>query len=62
MAKQPTLHVPFIDNLEEYNIAEIGTILEEKGARQMIQSINWSNEFPYQPLSAFASLFGQPFP
>lgn len=54
MDKQPTLHIPFIPNLEEYNISEISTILEEKGKRQMIQSINWADQYPYQPLTTFA--------
>ncbi len=54
MDKQPTLHIPFIPNLEEYNISEISTILEEKGERQMIQSINWADQYPYQPLTTFA--------
>lgn len=54
MDKQPTLHVPFISDLDNYNISEIGSILEEKGERQMIQSINWADQYPYQPLTAFA--------
>lgn len=54
MDKQPTLHVPFISDLDNYNISEIGSILEEKGERQMIQSINWDDQYPYQPLTAFA--------
>lgn len=48
------LHVPYVNGLDNYSLEEIAGILEEKGAREMIQSVNWSNEFPYQPLTVFS--------
>lgn len=50
-----TIHIPYIpelDNIEEESIADI---LEEKGQRQSIDSLNWAKEFPYHPLTVFSA-------
>ncbi len=54
MDKQQPLHVPRIAELDNYSIEEISALLEKKGERQMIQSLNWGEAFPYKPLSAFS--------
>lgn len=54
MDKQKVLHVPFITGIDDKNLEEIVNILEEKGARETIKSVNWSDAFPYQPLTVFA--------
>lgn len=61
MDKQKILHVPYITGLDERNLEEIANILEEKGARETIQSVNWSKTFPYQPLTVFTTAHSEKY-
>lgn len=48
------INIPCIPSLDEMHIEEIASVLEEKGTRRTIDKLNWSNEFPYQPLTTFS--------
>ncbi len=48
------MHVPCIEALDSSSLDEIMMILDEKGARQRIESLNWAKEFPYNPLTSIA--------
>lgn len=50
-----TISIPRIDAIENIQHDNIINILEEKGFRTIIDSNNWSNEFPYCPLSSFTT-------
>ncbi len=47
------LNVPYIEGIDDLPLDEIENLLEEKGERRTIESINWANDYPYQPLTAF---------
>ena len=49
-----TLSVPYIASLDNMDIESIATILEELGARRTIDSLNWSEQYPYHPLTTFS--------
>lgn len=48
-----TLTIPRIDKIDSIYAENIIDILENKGQRCIIDSINWEKEFPYRPLSSF---------
>ena len=48
------LSVPYIPSLDEMHISEVATILEEKGERRTIESINWQDNYPYHPLTTIS--------
>ena len=50
-----TISIPRIDAIENTQHDNIINILEEKGFRTIIDSNNWSKEFPYCPLSSFTT-------
>lgn len=50
----PTLHVPFIPELNSLEPDEVIKSLDEHGARQTIDTLNWKEEFPYKPLTAIS--------
>ena len=50
-----TISIPRIDAIENIQHDNIINILEEKGFRTIIDSNNWSKEFPYCPLSSFTT-------
>ncbi len=52
--KKPHLDVPFIPELDNVTLEEAINILHDKGARQMVETINWPDQFPYQPLTSFS--------
>lgn len=47
------LHVPYLPELDNANLDEVATILESKGARQIIDHVNWPKEYSYHPLTTF---------
>lgn len=51
--KSKTLTIPKIDKIDSFYAENIIDLLENKGQRCIIDSINWENEFPYRPLSSF---------
>lgn len=53
--KQPlTLSVPCIKELDSLSSDEIVKVLDEYGARQTIECLNWKEQFPYRPLTAIS--------
>lgn len=50
--KKPTLSIPRIDTLDTLSPDEIIKTLDEKGARQTIDCLNWKEAFPYRPLTS----------
>lgn len=50
-----TLKVPYVPQLDDMPLESIENILEEKGTRRTIESLNWPEEFPYHPLTVFTA-------
>ena len=48
-----TLTIPKIDKIESFYAENVIDLLENKGQRCIIDSINWEKQFPYHPLSSF---------
>ncbi len=48
-----SLRVPLIEELDSMPLEQIDNILDEKGARRTIESLNWPDEYPYHPLTVF---------
>ena len=44
-----TLEIPFIPSLETLDSEALDLILEERGAKACIGSVNWPDAFPYMP-------------
>ncbi len=53
MDKFKTLNIPFVSNIDNQDLEGIVNILEEKGERRTIESLNWAKDFPYHPLTTF---------
>lgn len=50
-----TLPIPFVPELDSVSEPEtLALMLDEHGERRSISSLNWADEFPYQPLSTFS--------
>lgn len=47
------LEIPFIPSLNETNIENAGSILDEFGANAAIEVLNWSQEYGYKPNTSF---------
>lgn len=47
------LEVPYIPDLDSMTLEQVTATLEEKGARRTVDCINWKEEYPYAPLTAF---------
>lgn len=52
MAK--TITIPFIEELDSMTDDEIIKTLDTGGARRTIDTVNWKEQYPYRPLTAFA--------
>lgn len=50
-----TMRVPFVPELDDMSIDNIENMLEERGERRTIESLNWPDEFPYHPLTVFTA-------
>ncbi len=48
-----SLHIPYIPELDNMEFDESVSLLNEKGTRATIQSLNWIDKFPYHPLTVF---------
>lgn len=49
-----TLEVPYVPALDALGTADaVLHMLEEHGIRRSISSVNWQDQFPYQPLTSF---------
>lgn len=49
-----TLNIPFIPGIDDQSLEDVINVLEEKGERRTIESLNWAKDFPYHPLTAFS--------
>ncbi len=49
-----TINVPYIPELNDITLEEAVTILDDRGERRTIECLNWKEEFPYHPLTAFS--------
>ena len=47
------LNIPYLPELDSMNLDEAVKYLDEKGERQVIDNLNWKDQFPYKPLTAF---------
>ena len=45
-----TINVPYLPTLENEPIEAVSTLMEGKATRLFINTINWPNTFPYQPI------------
>lgn len=54
MSTNKTIHVPYIPELDSIGAEQVSDILEDRGERQSIDSLNWSKDFPYHPLTTFS--------
>lgn len=57
MAK--TITIPFIEELDSMTDDEIIKTLDTSGARRTIDTVNWKEQYPYRPLTAFAIAHSQ---
>lgn len=48
-----SLSIPQIDKIATSNLEDVINVLDIKGKRYIIDNANWSEEFPYKPLSSF---------
>ncbi len=54
IVKKKTLSVPFIPELDALSLEEVTKLLDERGARRTVDTLNWEKDFPYHPLTAFS--------
>lgn len=47
------LQVPYSPNLSGKNLSEIASTIIEKGVSDMVEKVNWPEQFPYKPLTEF---------
>jgi hypothetical protein len=45
--------VPYLNSINEVEESSLTGFLEENGGRGVIESVNWSLEFPYHPITMF---------
>lgn len=55
MATPKTIHIPYLPELDNIDAEIVADILEEKGQRQTIDSLNWAKDYPYHPLTVFST-------
>ncbi|OIP85128.1 MAG: hypothetical protein AUK44_00430 [Porphyromonadaceae bacterium CG2_30_38_12] len=48
-----TLKIPFKPELESKTLAEIAANIDEFGVSEMIEQVNWIQQYPYKPLTTF---------
>jgi hypothetical protein len=48
------LSVPYLPELDSMDLEQVATILDEKGTKRTVDCLNWKDEFPYHPLTAFS--------
>lgn len=55
MTSQPkSLSVPYLPELDNVDLETVGKILDEKGTKRSIDTLNWKEQFPYHPLTSFS--------
>lgn len=50
----PKLSVPYLPELDGLSSDDIIKYLDERGARQTIECLNWKKQYPYRPLTVVA--------
>lgn len=54
MQQSDTLTVPYLPELDSMELSELANMLDERGHRCPIESLNWAKDFPYHPLTVFS--------
>lgn len=52
--KSKTLSIPCIPELDGQDLETVAKILDEKGTRRPIDTLNWKEQYPYRPLTSFS--------
>lgn len=52
--EKKSLNVPYIPELDSLNLEQVASILDEKGVRRTVDCLNWKDQYPYHPLTAFS--------
>ena len=47
------LYLPYIQSLNDADINKASEILEESGKMDVIETLNWAQEYPYRPITYF---------
>ena len=53
--KAPSLSIPFIPELDNLEVDDIIKQLDDNGTRCTVDCLNWKEQFPYTPLTAFTA-------
>ena len=53
--KTKRISIPLIERLDNMGIAEVGETLYTEAPKFAINSVNWKEQFPYHPITAFAA-------
>lgn len=53
--KTKRISIPLIERLDNMGIAEVGETLYTEAPKFAINSVNWKEQFPYHPITAFAT-------
>ena len=48
------LSVPCLPELDSMTLDQVAALLDEKGAKKTVDCLNWKDEYPYHPLTAFS--------
>jgi hypothetical protein len=49
-----SLCIPYVKELSQCSVDEVINMIEDRGVRRTIDSLNWSSEFPYHPLTTIS--------
>jgi len=48
-----SLHIRFIEALNDVDIESAGDLLDDFGDRDTVDTLNWASEYPYRPITQF---------
>lgn len=51
---RPHLSIPYLPSLQTADSEEAIKILHSEGTRQVVETLNWKDQFPYRPLTALS--------
>lgn len=54
-ATPKSIVIPCIEDLDTLSAEEIIKALDDRGARRTIETVNWPDQYPYRPLTAFSA-------
>lgn len=52
--EKKSLSVPYLPELDSMDLEQVAAVLDEKGVRRTVDCLNWKDQFPYHPLTAFS--------